>query len=84
MEEHAPGPGEVLGDDGVEEPGSDPALDDDAAEAGGAGGLLVVVERVAVAGQLREELDVLAAHAPRAPSCRGSDLLHSPKPRGST
>ena len=53
-----PGPGQVLGDDRVEQARRHAALDDDPAEARARGRLLVVVERVAVAGQLGEQLDV--------------------------
>src|SRR5690606_12417000 len=48
LQEHGPRPGQVLGDDGVEDRAGDPALDDDLAEAAGGGGRLVVVERVAI------------------------------------
>jgi PhnB protein len=56
---------QVLGDDGVEQPRRDAALDDDPAEARRGSRLSVVVERVAVAGQLGEELDVTSADLPR-------------------
>ena len=58
MEEDASRPREVLGDDGVQEPRRDATLHDEPAEAASGRGLLVVVERVSVAGQLAEELDV--------------------------
>ena len=58
VEEDAARPGQVLGDDGVQQPGRHAALHDDAAEAERAAGVLVVVQRVAVAGQLGEQLDV--------------------------
>ena len=57
-----PGPGQVLGDDRVEQAGGHSTLDDDAAEPGAGGRLGVVVQRIAVAGDLGEQLDVLGPH----------------------
>jgi hypothetical protein len=53
LEEHAAGPGQVLGHDRVEDRGRHPALDDDASEAGLGRKLLVVVDRVAIARTAR-------------------------------
>src|SRR6185436_7899633 len=58
--------GQVLRHDRVKEAGCDSALDDDPAEARAGGRLFVVVERVPVARQLGEELDVALADRPRA------------------
>ncbi len=66
LQEHAAGPGQVLGHDRVEDRGRDPALNDDASEAGLGRKLLVVVDRVAIAGQLGEPFDVVAGHHARA------------------
>jgi hypothetical protein len=66
VQEHASGAGQVLGDDGVQEPRGDTSLNDEAAEPARGCPRLVVVERVAVAGELGEELDVAGLHDPRA------------------
>ena len=81
VQEDAAGAGEVLGHDGVQQAGRDAALHDDPAEAAErGGGIRVVVQRVAVAGQLREELDVLGTHAARAAGLV-ADGGHGRKPR---
>jgi DNA-3-methyladenine glycosylase I len=67
VQEHAARPGQVLGDDGVQQPRRHEALDDQPAAAARAGARLVVVQRVAIAGQLGEELDVAYEHGPRPP-----------------
>ena len=72
LEEHAAGAGEVLGDDGVQQAGGDAALHDDPAEAGRRGELRVVVERVAIAGHLGEQLDVTRRHR-AGPAGGGAD-----------
>ena len=74
MEEDAAGAGQLLGHDRVQQPGGDTALDDDPAEARVRGGPLVVVEGVAVARELAEELDVLRANRP----CPGGGLVAAP------
>jgi hypothetical protein len=56
-----PGPGRSS-DDRVEDSGDDPALDDDAAEHGRGRDLGVVVDRVAIAADGGEPLDVLGRH----------------------
>jgi hypothetical protein len=65
MEEDAAGSGQILGDDGVQETSRDAALDDDPAEPRARRRVVVVVKRVAVAGELRDELDVAYRDAPR-------------------
>ena len=77
VQEDRAGAGEVLGDDGVQQAGGDAALDDDPAEARSRGDGLVVVERVAVAGQLGEELDVPRRDAARAAG-GVADVRHAP------
>jgi hypothetical protein len=66
VEEDASRPWQILGDDRVQQPGGDAALDDDAAEPAQACTPLVVVERVAVTSELGEELDVAGLDDPRA------------------
>ena len=61
VEEHAAGTGQVLGNERVEQTGRHPALHDDAAEAACRGSGFVVVQRVAVTGDLGEQLDVASA-----------------------
>ena len=73
LEEDAPGSGQLLGDERVEQSGGHAALDDDAAEAGARGEVVVVVDRVAVPGDLGEELDVATGDGPGA-SGDGADL----------
>jgi len=65
LDEHAPR--ELVRGEGVEDPGHDPALRDPPAEARPPRVLLVVMDGVAVAGEPREELDVLVGdpHRPR-------------------
>src|SRR6478672_1603397 len=58
VQEHGAGAGQLLGHDGVEDGAGDASLDDDLAEPGRARGLLVVVQRVVVAADLGEQLDV--------------------------
>ncbi len=78
MEEHGPGTGQILGDDGIEESRGDPTLDDDAAEPAATRRLLVVVERVAVAGHGGEPVDVGGFDDP-CPSGPVSQVWHGPK-----
>jgi hypothetical protein len=68
MQEDAAGTWEVLGDDRVQQPGGDAALHDQTAEARAAGAIGVVVQRVAVARELGEELDVPLGHPAGAAS----------------
>ena len=77
VQEDAPRPREVLGDHRVEQAGGDAALDDQAAEARARRGLLVVVQRVAVAGQRGEQLDVARLHEPAAAG--GVADFHAPR-----
>src|SRR5262245_62275072 len=58
VEEYRAGAGQVLGDDCVEQPGRHTSLYDHAPEPGRGRRLLVVVQRVAVAGELGEQFDV--------------------------
>src|SRR5262245_2061274 len=58
VKEDRAGAGELLGDDRVEESGGHASLYDHAAEPGRGRDLLVVVQRVAVARELGEQLDV--------------------------
>ena len=76
VEEDAPRPRQVLGDDCVQQSGRHAALDDDAAEPAPSRARLVVVERVTVAGQLGEELDVPLAHDPGPPSALSNLDVH--------
>jgi hypothetical protein len=66
VQEDAPRARQILGHDRVQETGGDAALHDQTAETAPGGGRLVVVERVAVARELGEELDVAARDLPRA------------------
>ena len=79
-----PGPGEVLGHDRVEQAGGDAALDDDAAEPRPAATALVVVQRVPVAGDLGEQLDVAPGDGAGPPG-GVADVhapQHAPRPAG--
>ena len=66
LEEDAARAREVLGNHRIEQARRDAALDDDGAEPAGRGDLRVVVEGVAIAGELGEQLDVPLADPPRA------------------
>src|SRR4051794_15961851 len=72
LEEHAAGTGQLLGNDGVEQSGRDAALHDEPTEARAARGFLVVVEGVAIAADLGEQLDVAERHGAGA----AGDLSH--------
>jgi hypothetical protein len=69
LEEDAARTGQLLRDECVEQARGDAALDDAGTEPARGGEVVVVVDRVAVAGDLGEEHDVA--------------LLHRPGPRGS-
>jgi hypothetical protein len=79
-EEHAAGPGQVLGNDGVEQTGRHAALDDQPAEASAGGQLLVVVQGVSVPGQLGEQFDVAPRHLPSTPGCAADRCRHRRPP----
>ena len=64
VEEDAARPGELHGHEGVEQPGRQAALDDEASDARPGRELGIEVERVPVARQLRECLDCVVIERP--------------------
>ena len=73
VQEHAARTRKILGDERVEEPRGHAALHDDPSEAAPKRSFFVVVERVVVARQLGEQLDV-APRDPSGPSRRLANL----------
>ena len=84
LEEDAAGSGQLLRHECVEEAGGDATLHDDSAEPRPGGELGVVVDRVAVAGDLREELDVARRDGTgagrRGPDVQGCHAMTMPGP----
>jgi len=80
-EEHGPGAGKVHGDKGVQEARGESALHDEAAEACPFGERLIEVQRVVVASEPGERLDVLAGERQRTPgglaNLQSHDVLSS-------
>ena len=77
VEEHAARPGEVLGDERVQQARRDASLHDETAKAALGRERFVVVKWVAIAGHLREQFDVAGGHQTRAASGL-TDLQHPP------
>ena len=75
-QEHRAGPGEVHRHERVEEPGREPALDDEPSEAGARREVGVEVQRVVVAGERGEGLDVVLRQGQRS-TCGLADVRRS-------
>jgi len=67
VQEHAPGAGQILGHDRIEKAAGDPTLHDDPAESTRRGERGVVVQRIPIAGDLREQVDVALEDRATAP-----------------